>query len=53
MPASYTGPFEVIVDLQDRTGGRHKSATGQFIGPPRAKGAVSAGSPCRPPIQLG
>lgn len=36
---SYTGPFDVLVDLQDKTGGRHKAATGQFIGPPmpRAK----------------
>jgi hypothetical protein len=35
--AGYTGPFDVIVDLQDRTGGRHKSATGQFIGPPKPR----------------
>jgi polyferredoxin len=33
--ASYAGPFDVTVDLLDKTGGRHKSAVGHFIGPPR------------------
>jgi hypothetical protein len=37
--ATYKGPFDVTVDLIDKTGGRHKSAIGQFIGPPKPRGA--------------
>jgi cytochrome c oxidase accessory protein FixG len=37
--ARYHGPFEITVELIDRTGGRQKTATGRFIGPPVVPGS--------------
>jgi cytochrome c oxidase accessory protein FixG len=37
--AGYRGPFEVKVELIDRTGGGRKEAVGRFIGPPVIPGS--------------